>query len=313
MAGETPNAHKQQQQRKKLNWNEDRSTNKIYASGDRSAIGGGTVSDSVLKPGQKPVANPTPTQKADDKSADKYYANGGSDRRKFGKPQAAKLGGPPKLGVSQPRPKAAPAATVINSKEDINPVLEGVVTRLKDGVTGVVVSVAAGNNDLLKRTRAAMDLLVTRETITEDEYREVRLSYEPAAAKAAPPAPSGEAAADEAVDVDPADFLSGKSDVEEPAVDTAPAETTEVDASADVASSPAPEYPSAPAEPAADEDDGEEFLAPTAPTVEVRGDSTATEADEQKPEDPPAEAPASPGATTSPAPKPGRRSGRGSR
>lgn len=269
MAGETPGASNARNNKKKLRWEDDKSTNKIYASGNVSALGNQTAADSTLKPGQKPKAIPTPTQRADDKSSDKYYAEGGSARpRSSTQAGVKKLGPAPKLAAA---PKTARqkgnAGVFIGTKNDVRPVIDGVLDLLQGGTTGIVVTIKAGESDLLKRARAALDLAVTREQITEEEYREVRLSYDTSAAEQAGIAEKlGVPQAKETVrtednetsDVDPLAFLKGVGDdPEDPVIDTSPIVTKEVDTTDDVASSPAPSYPT----PGDDEDDND-FLKP---------------------------------------------------
>ncbi len=257
MAGELPGAGDARKKRaaavnnkKKLRWQDDKGTNKIYASGSISALDSSrTVADSVLKPGQEPVAIPTPKLKTDDKSADKYYANGGSSRVR-GEAQAksekaartlAVPPGAPKLGNAKTAKSSA--SLTVRTKDDVGLVLDQVVRRLQDGVQGVVVQVAQGDNQLLKRVRAALDLLVTREAITEEQYRDVRISYEPGVAEqkgvaeklGVPQATETvRTEANEAADVDPLAFLNGEGDdPDDPVVDTSAVPPQEVDTTAD--------------------------------------------------------------------------------
>lgn len=304
MAGETPGAAASR--RRRLPWAEDRSTNKIYASGDISALGDNTtVADSPLKPGQVPAANPTPVIRADDRSADKYYAHGGSQRVRgpqVAKQQkAAKLGPPPPLAPTRSKRPATPTVRELNTvatKDDINGVLVGIADRLRAGETGIVLFVKHGASDLLKRTRAALELLVTREVLTEEQYHEVRISYEAAPTETAelnavfgPPAPTKTVRTEdnESID-DPLAFLGGGDD--EPPVSTDAVATTPVDTSAD----PAPD----------DGDDADnDFLNPVSPaaTVDVPAAPAADAAAESA--DPPAEE--VPAADDKPAARGGRR------
>lgn len=244
VAGETPGASNVNR-RRKLNWNDDRSTDKVYKSGDISALGDQSAADTPRRSGELPVAVPTPRLKADDKSADKYYANGGSDRVRGVQAARAqqKLGPAPKLG---PTPKALPRADVLTSKDQIPTALDAVVDRLKGGDRPVVVYIQRGNNQVLKRTRAALDMLVTRERITEDEYRDVQLSYEPDAREQAgiaeklgvPQAATTVKTEDnESVTVDPLDFLNSAAG-DDPVVDVEAAPTVAVDTTGDVKSFP---------------------------------------------------------------------------
>ncbi len=164
---------------------------------------------------------------------------------------------------------------------------------------------------------------MTREIITEEQYHDVRLSYEPGekakaeiAAEIGAPAPAPvdtvSTDANESADLDA--FLSGE-DVDDPAVDTAPAAVTEVDTSNDQAETKA--------EVAIDDEDDADassFLAPAAttetaeldrsvdtdrPVHEVDADEAAAEAAVEAPAED--EAPAAEEAPK----KKGRKSGRG--
>lgn len=259
MASETPGGARHQK-RRQLRWADDKSTNKVYASGSPSAITGRTVADSTLKPGQKPVANPTPTMSVNDKSADKYYAEGGSSR--------AGVAGVRKKGVVA-KPAASRAAkpksswgdgAVIMAPDEVRGVMDRVPDAFAAGKEALVIYVKAGDSKLLGRTRAALELLMTGEKITEAQYHSVRLTYLKAEEQA-PPVPTKtvqvEATPD---DLDPLAFLN--SDAEEPAVDTTavtPAVVTE-----EVA---APDKLDAKAEDGLDGDDGDDdsdFLTPKA-------------------------------------------------
>lgn len=275
MAGELPGAgdarKKKQNNRKPLRWQDDKSTDKIYKSKDISALDSSrTVADSTLKPGQEPKGIPTPTMRHDDKSSDKYYAEGGSQRPRAGAQAGKKLGPAPVLGVKSakqlPAKKGPPRTRTlnkVNEKDDIPVVLDSVVSRLAGGETGLVVYVKTGDSALLRRTRAALDLLVTRETITEDQYREVRLSYdlapgEQAAVAAKLSVPTAKETVrteeNESTGVDPLAFLSGEAgaDPEDPVVDTSPIKTVqEIDTTGDTTTEVND----------ADDDDGD-FLAP---------------------------------------------------
>lgn len=175
MASELPKAPKAKSKRRPLRWQDDHSTDKIYASGTASVIGTQTASDSIARPGNAPAPIPTPVQRADDRSADKYYAQGGSGRtRVAGQKKAAN----PLLPQSRTVPVRVTATELsVQKPEDVFLVLEDATDRLNGGATGLVIAIPAGRSDLLKRLRAGLDLLVTRQRITEDQSREVRLSY----------------------------------------------------------------------------------------------------------------------------------------
>jgi hypothetical protein len=306
LAGETPGAATSR--RKRLNWNDDKSTNKVYASGDISALGTQTASDTVKKPeGQAGVA--TPVVRADDKSADKYYANGGSQRVRG--PQVAKtqkLGPPAKLGVNAPKqaPRSLSGKLFINDQTEINGVLQQLIEQLKGGAVGVVLSVKKGDSPLLRRTRAALEMLVTREVITEEQYHEVRLSYEQEAVLPLPEQQPEVKVEDATNAVDPMDFLNADSSDNDEVINTSPAaETTEVDTTDDVVNNSA----------AATDDDDDSDYGRT--TVNEQAE-VAVEANTQ-PEEPAAEPQTSETQPEQPTesdedskPRRGRRSGRGS-
>ncbi len=165
MAGETPGANRAS--RRRLPWNEDKSTDKIYRSGNVSAINKKVIADSVLKAGQKPKPIVTPKQSVDDKNADKYYANGGSDRVRFNK----------KAAKRNTAAKAKPLVDLfIDSPDGVIPVLEAAAEKASAGAQ-VVVTVKQGDSALLRRTRTALELMVTREALTEAAYHSIRLAY----------------------------------------------------------------------------------------------------------------------------------------
>lgn len=267
-----------QRKKKKIFNSDDRSTNKIYASGEISALGNNrTVADSTIKPGDMDQAvlkgNKTPTQKQEDKAADKYYANGGSDRKKVTKTQlkqqkAANGIGKPLRQAGPPKPPSG--LIVVNSKDQVAAACAAAVEKVKNEEKAVVY-IAAGATDLLKRTRAHLDLMVTRETITEDEYRDIRLAYVGADEVKAPPPPKpaeAKKADDGMVDQDPLDFLNGDDDGD--VIDTSPlTDGVTVDTTNDVKD---PEAAAIEAEvkaenPAvADDDGGDDFLTPSKDT-----------------------------------------------
>ena len=288
MAGELPGAGDARDRKKltqaskrPLRWQDDKSTDKIYKSKNISALDQSrTVADSTLKPGQEPAAIPTPTLKTDDKSADKYYANGGSQRARgpaVAKKEQAGLKPPavtPQLGVKRPEPKKSLKSALgltVHSKEDIDGVMDSVVAQLGDGNQHVVVYVKQGDSALLRRVRARLDSLVTREVITEDQYRDVRLSYELAAGEQAavaeklgapvPAAPETAVNTDanEAATVDPLAFLNGEGDdPDDPVVDTSPIKPEEA-VVVDTTNDPAETKPEV-----ADDDDDNDFFKPKA-------------------------------------------------
>lgn len=269
---------KQPQRKKKLPWKDDRSTNKYYGSNQDSAIQGQhTVADSPLKPGQKPVGKKTKLPSKDDRSADKNYRAAALAptvqqlQQQLRKGQnAPQLLGQPK--AKQPARKAAnaEASMLVSNRGEINGVVQEAVTRLQNGDKNVVIFIQQGNSQLLRATRAALDILVTRQVITEGQHRDVRLSYalgdqerEDLETKLQAPMPMPTAAVrvedNEAVSDEELDALLGGKTLTEDGPSTAPTETVEVDTTNDVQDSPAPSYP-APAE--AEEDEDNDFLSP---------------------------------------------------
>lgn len=261
MASETPGgaAHSR---RRKLSWQDDRSTDKTYRSGDISALGGQSAADTIGRPGQLPAAVPTPVARADDKSADKYYASGGSARA--GVAGAKRLGPPPALGV-RAKPSPADNRLLVATKDDVAPVVAAAASLAKVGQVALVY-VKAGDNALMLRTRTAIDLLATRAELTEDQARDIRLAYEPSVS--APPALPPVVPVETNPTEDPLEFLNGDApDLEDPLVDTSPVVPVEAAVT--------------PTEPAAADDGADnDFLNAQAPA--------------ESPAEPPAEAPAEP-------------------
>ena len=283
MAGEIHNFKKRRPNRQ-----DDRSTDKYYESGDVSAVQGWhTAADSTLKPGRTPTGIPTKLPKQDDRRADKYYANQIPPAPTLQQLQKGLKGDVPRLGERRQfsfrqqkeiarRQTDLNADMTINEPHEINGVMQEVASRLQEGQTGVVVYVQKGNSNLLRRARAALEMLVTREVITEEQYHDVKLSYtlgesEQKALDAklgAPPAPKGEKVlsptnADDS-ELDPEAFLSGQANFDDE--DKIPDDglpVVEVDTSNDVPDSPAPEYPSAPVQEEEDEDN--DFVVPASP------------------------------------------------
>lgn len=325
MAGETPRAHNLGKKKKKLNWQDDRSTDKYYGSGNPSAIQH-THGDTVGRPGDPPKPVPVNPARVDERNADKkYYANPPAaptvqQRAKSG--QLPMPGGAP-LPVNVPRqrlPSPSPInKIVIGSVDEVNAKMEQLCDILS-GDNQVVVEVP--NSDLLRRVRAKLDTMVTRELLTEDLARDVRFSkVEAAAATPAidlskPPEPAASVSVDERDGdfLDPAAVLSGAVSVDEPVVDTTPTDVTEAEVTDE-------------AETSAD-DDGDDFLAPqaaaTQETTPVEDSSSAETPDDSTDEESsPAVATASPETSSSDdeaetdeptrPKKPGRRSGRGTK
>jgi len=267
-----------------------RTADEYYKSGDVSAVqGGNTAADSTLKPGQAPVPAAARRKPASDRSrvrsADEYYkaqdqaptaeqirAGQVRDPRRLGPPP--QLGAPQALPAKQPRlpkPGRQRPELLITQADEINGVMQEVVSRLSMGEQRVIVYVAKGQVPLLRRARTNLELLVTREVITEDQARDVTFSYEQgeeakkaidAKLGAAPtfesqPTVSVDAKKAADTEIDPLAFLNGEGDdPDDPKIDVSPVaeqDQVEVDTSND------PD-----AKPDVDDDDGADntFLNP---------------------------------------------------
>lgn len=185
MAGETPNASRvgKQQQRKRLQFGDDKSTGKYYASKTPSVINN-TPADSRGNINAVPQPIPTPNPKFDERSADKkYYAAAQPPKvpklRTLGEQatpaetrraarEAVKVA---PAGVS----KEALAALTIRRDSEVNAVIEEAARRIQTNPDQIlIVTVASGSP--LRRARAKLDSLVTRELLTEDLARDIRFS-----------------------------------------------------------------------------------------------------------------------------------------
>ncbi len=252
MAGEIHNFDSNKK-RKRPKWSDDRSSDKYYDSGDKSAVGDQSSADSSVKPGEKPRGVKHVGPKQDDRRADKYYANPTQPaptkqqlERGLGKPP--RLVGERRAAEEKRQPRAAKHArgsVTLKDQSEVNGAMQDIAERLNSGEAAIVVYVERGNSQLLRRARAALEMLVTREVITEDQYRDVRLSYtlgegETAALneKLGPPVPRETVSVDDSEDVGDLDFLSGLPRVEEPEIDITPSEVREVDTSDDEPSQP---------------------------------------------------------------------------
>lgn len=243
MAGETPGASNAGKKRKRLNFGDDKSTGKYYASANPSAITN-SIGDSRGRIGSKPQPIPTPNPKLDERSADKkYYASPTAPKGK--PPERRQLGAP----VEQtPAIQERLASLTITRDSEVNQVMDEAVRRLHDSNEKVVVTVADGSP--LRRAMTKRDSLVTRQLITEDQARDIVFSKLPvkerpskaerqaAAAEqtiesllASPPVPSGTTSLDDEEPLDIDAILSGAAPIEK-TVDTTPQNVTEVDLSA---------------------------------------------------------------------------------
>jgi len=174
LAGETQGAADSRKKRRPVKWADKKSADKYYASGDISTVSGGG-SDVKGRPGKPPVAIPTPVMKPDDKSADKYYASGGSQRPRAGARLGAKTRTSEATKAITPRTKKP--TLLITTKDEVLDTVALAVERVNAGIPNVVVTIKAGAFDLLKRARAALDLAVTQQRLTEDQYYLIRFSY----------------------------------------------------------------------------------------------------------------------------------------
>ncbi len=195
MAGETKGANTSR--RKPLSWDDDRSTDKIYASGNVSALGTPTAARSeISRVRDRPsVAAPQVPQ------------NRGSD------------------------------LLLVNSAGDVQPVLERLCSRLRESDAKQVVYIKAGDQKLLQRFRTALELAVTRQDINEEMYNDVTLSFSQARAAALPvPTPTTTKRADMGTPDDPLAFLHSDTPDEEDtndAVNSSAVSPTVVDTSDD--------------------------------------------------------------------------------
>ena len=210
MAGETPRANdrdKKKKEKRKLNWQNDRSTDKYYGSGEPSAVQRSRA-DTVGRPGSRPKPIPVNTSRADERNADKkYYAN-----------PAVPGNAPAPLRVST-NPRASKAASpassrvTIHAAADVNVTLTSLIASLQND-TPVVVEVVG--SDILRRARAKLDLMVTGETITEDQARNVsfvKIEAGPVLDLSKPPVPAATVSIDAEPEINLDDVLNGKTDV----------------------------------------------------------------------------------------------------
>lgn len=339
MAGETPNAARSRDaQKAALRKRFDtKTTDQYYRSGDVSALGrhhGG--GDSYGRPGDVPKPIPTPKLSDNDKNADKYYQN----NRKQSFPKSVGQLRPLQAKQQARQARRASRETLpagyfnIDDRGAINGVLMDVCSYVSNDTPATVV-VPHGDRKLMQRVRAAVDLLMTREVINEDQGTSIKLVYGKAAVaepsptsqapvpalavlplptifqQLGPPEPRGEVSVDEADELaaalDPAAVLAGDIDVSEK-FDTTPLPVVEDTVAEDDEDAdnllPGVDLPGEEpkAEPPADRMETVSFV----PTLEFPG---AAAADDLLPEVPPAIEP--PPAATEPRRR-GKRAGRGS-
>lgn len=157
------------------------SADKYYRSPDVSTVGTSRpMGDGVRRSGEFPSAIPTPRQSADDRGADKYYAVGGSDRRKVSAALSAATA-PTKIVKKAGVVAVAGGVTIItlNAKEEIPLALNALLAETAD-----IVAVKFGDRKLLQSMRAVWDQQLARETVTEARHGAVAIKFGPKPADA---------------------------------------------------------------------------------------------------------------------------------
>ncbi len=125
----------------------------------------------VLPPGYSPV--PTPVFNRDDTTTDKYYAEGGSKSAGAGQPVARP---PARLPLRHADPAAGRSfGVVLVEIPDAAALGEGVAMAKLQVRAGARVEIGVGDKELIARVNTALDGAVSREEITEDQRREVRV------------------------------------------------------------------------------------------------------------------------------------------
>ncbi len=229
MAGETEFAAQiRQRERAKLSHLDNNDGNKPYRSGDVAITNaaGGAILPLDWSLGAPPQAAPPPVRLAhlDDRSTDKYY-------------RAQPVRTVPLERLPGSLRRFTQAATVnqyhIAETTDVNPVVASACNVAAQG-TPVTLTVAS-QPGLMMRARTALDLAVTRETLTAEQARLVRLLE-------VAPAPARRASLAEAVaritGPPPVDLLPPAQPLEEEPLDlddflVAPAEEPSEDEEAD--------------------------------------------------------------------------------
>jgi hypothetical protein len=183
-----------------------RGTNRIYGSSQPSALAGSrTEADSKqVEPGTAQQQR-AKHNALDTRSTDRYYREA-SQQRPANKPQA------------RLSPTPAPATKLlIETAEDVGPVMVNVAALINSGSEPLTVYIAEGQAELLRRARTALDLQITREVITADQGRDVRFTYVATTLPRmeAPPAP--------------APGVSPHEDDEDPPIDTSPVTPTVIE------------------------------------------------------------------------------------
>lgn len=167
----------------------DKTTGKYYASSEKSTVNRTPVDGGTSRAVQ-------PTQHQEDKSADKYYAEGGSDRHRLARERSQ-------------------AADALYSPANARPVT-GTVTDVQDLVARlgvnerVTIVVPYGDTAAMNKWRAGVDAAVTRQAITEDQAQLASLKFGPPPA-AIPPVPETTVKVEDGDPLDDIDaFIQGK-------------------------------------------------------------------------------------------------------
>lgn len=164
---------------------DERSTDRYYRSADVSTVDLSAGLARVTKPGAPP-----PRRRVDEKSTDKYYA---ADAHTGRGSAPARL-----VGRTAGKTSAAVAAIarvgafVIDAPEAVKEVVDRAAAEAATNPDRpVVITIKRGEPGLLRRARAYLDSLVTRESVSEDVARDVRFQYAPApSTKTLPPVPA---------------------------------------------------------------------------------------------------------------------------
>lgn len=150
-------------------------TDKYYKSKKPGSAFQQSAADSVRKPGKKlpPGYTPvvTPKFNTDDTTTDRYYREGGSKSGNAGQPVQAKL---PYKAVD-PAVAAGSHGVVLVEIPDAKFLHEGIASAKAAARQGNKVEVAVTKSELVEKVRVALDGAVTREEITEDQRREIRV------------------------------------------------------------------------------------------------------------------------------------------
>jgi len=157
---------------------------RYYRSGTPSVFAGQPVDSTTMKPGEAIMPGP-PTNLAsladlNDKDTDRYYRS--KDRKptpqqvaalKTGRPggHRVKIGDIPVNGMATV-PSRVPGQLMLTDAREVDAVVHSAVNMVP---TGPVTIHVFGDNALVMRLRTRLEMLVTRETITEDQYRDIAI------------------------------------------------------------------------------------------------------------------------------------------